>query len=423
MEKSLKNYTIKHLTITLLIVIAVWEVLFYALILDEVYDNVDDGLKNQKINILRAVYADSTLLDTKEFGVNQFIIIAADSISTKNVFSKEMTYMEYDDEMEPYRILRTGFYARNGKPYHLEIRTSTVEEDDFLINLTIALIALYILLIISIYFTNSIVLGRALKPLKSFVKTIQEYRFDGKTTIEPLQSKVKEFNTLEEKFTEMVKRNESIYHQQKLFLENASHELQTPLAITINKLELLLEDPGLGEKQLQEISETKRALHRMVSLNKSLLMLSKIENRQYLPQDNTNINKIITELTAEFTEIFDFKKLKLDFSETGQLYVRANHDLMVILFSNLLRNAIKYNYEGGKVTIDINPAQIRVSNTSLQPALDTTIAFKRFYKFTQDSTSTGLGLSIVESIVNTTPDISIEYQFLEKQHTFLVRKA
>lgn len=184
MAKSLKNYTLKHLAYALPLVVAIWAALFYAFILDEVYDNVDDGLKNQKINIIRQAYLDSTILNTREYGVNQFRIIPTDSIQKKNVFSREFIYMEYDAEMEPYRILRTGFYGPDGQAYSLEIRTSTVEEDDLIIDLSIALFVLYLLLLLTIFLINNGVLRRALKPLSRLTEDLQNYQFGNKTRSE-----------------------------------------------------------------------------------------------------------------------------------------------------------------------------------------------------------------------------------------------
>lgn len=96
MRVSLKNYTLRHLSISFLLIIAVWAALFYAYILDEVYDNVDDGLKNQKIEILREVYKNLNTLSTSEYGVNQFRILSAEgdvSFSEENHFSREFFYI------------------------------------------------------------------------------------------------------------------------------------------------------------------------------------------------------------------------------------------------------------------------------------------------------------------------------------------
>lgn len=422
MGKSLKNYTLKHLVYILLIVVAVWAGLFYAFILDEVYDNVDDGLKNQKINIIRQVYIDSTVLQTREFGINQFRILPSDSLRKVNIFSKEMIYMEYDDEMEPYRVLRTGFYAPDGLPYSLEIRTSTVEEDDFLIDLTVALVVLYLLIVFTLFLVNSFVLERALKPLKSLIKDLQNYKFGGGSRVQPVNSTVSEFIILDQKIQEMIDRNESLFLRQKQFIENASHELQTPLAITINKLDLLLENGDLNEAQSTEIEETKRSLLRMVNLNKSLLMLSRIENRQFGEKETVSIRTVLDEVLAELDEIIRFKNLTLRLENKEDFALCANRTLMIILVSNLLRNAIRYNTPQGIIEVTVRQNAFSISNTSLLPPLNPVIIFERFYKFSADNSSSGLGLSIVESIVKTYPELRINYSYSDDRHFFTIER-
>lgn len=423
MGKSLKTYTLKHLVYILLVVVAVWAGLFYAFILDEVYDNVDDGLKNQKINIIRQAYIDSTVLQTREFGINQFRILPSDTLRKANVFSKEMIYMEYDDEMEPYRVLRTGFYAPNGLPYSLEIRTSTVEEDDFLINLTIALVVLYLLIVITLFLVNSFVLERALKPLKSLTKDLQNYKFGGGSRVKPVSSTVSEFIILDQKIQEMIDRNENLFLRQKQFIENASHELQTPLAITINKLDLLLENGELTETQSTEIEETKNSLLRMVNLNRSLLMLSRIENRQFEEKEMVSIRAVSDELLAELDEIIRFKNLTLHLENPEDFTLYANRNLMSILVSNLLRNAIRYNTAPGRIEVRITKNAFSIANTSALPPLNPTIIFERFYKHSSDNNSSGLGLSIVESIIKTYPELQLDYSYREGQHFFTIKKT
>lgn len=422
MGNSLKTYTLKHLVYILLVIIAVWAGLFYAILLDEVYDNVDDGLKNQKINIIREAYADTTLLNIQDFGINQFRILPTDTLLKENRFSKELIYMEYDEELEPYRVLRTGFYAPSGKPYSLEIRTSTVEEDDFKINLTVSLLALYIMILITIYVVNSFVLKRALKPLQSIVQSLQSYRFGSRNSFKESESSVTEFIILNDKLKEMIARNEELFHQQKVFIENASHELQTPLAITINKLELLLDDPSLTEKQLTEINETKKSLHRMVNLNKSLLTLSKIDNRQFEEKSIISVNKVFEEINDDFKEILEFKNLTLLYKNDGEFELNASKNLVTILLSNLFRNAVRYNKENGEILVSIDKNSFKIANQSNLPPLNPTIIFERFYKYSDDKNSTGLGLSIVESIIKTYPELDITYSYEQGMHVFAIRR-
>ena len=421
MQVSLKNYTLRYLSIAFLIIITLWAALFYAFILEEVYDNVDDGLKNQKILILREVYADESLLSTYEYGVNQFRIRPVQSgekFSEKNHLDNEFFYMPYDDEMEPYRVLRTGFYAPDQTPYHLEIRTSTVEEDDLILNLTTALVVLYIVLILGVYLINELVLRRAWRPFRVILENLNLYRFGKKEALKALSTDILEFNQLHEEIHRMWGRNEQVFHEQKRFIENAAHELQTPLAITINKLELLMEDESLSETQLSQLIASKSSLQRLVNLNKALLMLSRIENKQYTKVETVCMNTLVQELIEDFCDFLSFKQVDLEFVEDGVLNVQVNKDLALVLVSNLIRNAIRYTSKAGYIRVYIGQRQLSISNTGSPRPLDQAQVFQRFHKGGQDSQSTGLGLAIVKSVVDTYPDLSIQYDYEESMHVF-----
>src|SRR5690554_2370259 len=391
--------------------------------MDEVYDNIDDGLKNQKIEIIREAYDNPELIkDTREFGINQFRILPANpsTFSDKNRFSNEEFYMHYDEEEEPYRVLRTGFYTRSGNPYDLEIRTSTVEEDDFLINLAFSLLVLYIVIALSIMLINYIVLAKALRPFQLILTGLRNYRFGNVRSFTPANSQVKEFDDLEKHIIHMIDRNEQIFEQQKRFIENASHELQTPLTVTISKLDLLMQDELLGEEPLSKIAEAKQSLLRMVGLNRSLLMLSRIENRQYHHVETISFNKLMKHLLEDLSDLVQFKELKLELIEKREFAPPYNADLALILISNLLRNAIKYNVKGGVLRIHIGSDSIDIGNTSTGEALNPQYIFERFHKGAQDSQSNGLGLSIVKSIVDNYPTITVSYSYQEDMHVFSI---
>ena len=150
MKISLKNYTLRYLTLTFLLILAVWAAVFYAYILDEVYDNIDDGLKDKKTLIIQNILRHPELLKINEFGIEDFRVYPSqEDFSDHNILSNAFFYMPFDDEDEPYRVLKTSFYDRDMNPYTLEIRTSTVEKDDLLFNLAIALGVLYVVLVLS----------------------------------------------------------------------------------------------------------------------------------------------------------------------------------------------------------------------------------------------------------------------------------
>jgi len=424
MSISLKNYTLKYLAAALLVIIAVWAALFYAVILDELYDNTDDGLKDLKIQIIRKAYTDDATLGINEFDFNQFKITPVSSAQYKegNFFRNELFYMEYDDEMEPYRILETYFLDGNGNHYRLEIRTSTVEEDDFGLDLFFALIFLYIFLVVSIVLINNIVLKKVWKPFYGTLENLGKYEFGKQYKPKQNTTEIREFKLLDQKIDKMIERNETAFTQQKQFIENASHELQTPLAIAISKLDLLIERETVPQEILTDLSETKHGLIRLVNLNKSLLLLSRIENNQYTDKREIEINEVVKHVLDDFTDLLQFKNIVLDFAETAVFKTVINPDLAYILISNLIRNAVKYNSTGGKIIVTVHAAEITIKNTAVvKEPLNVELIFNRFYKAANDNTSTGLGLSIVKSIAENHADLNIIYAFENNFHVFSVK--
>ena len=414
MKISLKNYTLRYLTLAFLLILAVWAVVFYAYILDEVYDNIDDGLKDKKTLIIQNILRHPELLQINEFGIEDFRVYPSqEDFSDRNILSNAFFYMPFDDEEEPYRVLKTGFYDRDMNPYTLEIRTSTVEKDDLLFNLAIALGVLYVVLVLSMYLINLLVINKIWRPFKGILSAIRRYEVGNKTELQPITTEVIEFNILHDNIQQMWQRNEKVFEEQKVFIENASHELQTPLAITLNKLELLANDPSLNEKQLIQ-------LMRMAHLNKALLMLTRIENQQYKEAKQVSFLSLTTDIIEDLSDLIAFKALEVDTEEISDFQVEMNPDLARILVSNLLRNAIKYTEKGGNIEILIEENRFQVKNTAKDAIrLDPSKIFQRFHKGQQDATSTGLGLAIVKSIAESY-HLKVYYTFEEEKHCFQV---
>lgn len=409
---KLQNYTLRYLAITLLAVIPIWAGLFYVLILDEVYDNIDDDLKNSKIIIIRQAFADEKLLNTPEFGINKFTIkpLPKGNYSYKDEFFTAAEFMEYDDDDEPIRTLKTVFNDKNGKPHELIIKASIVEEDELLEDLLLALLGLYVMLVISILVVNHFLLKRIWKSFHAILANLKNFKLGTGARIKSVSSPIDEFKTLAKEVEEMLQRNEMIYSSQKQFIENASHELQTPLAISINKLELFAENNTLPDEQMIEIGKITDTLNRLVRLNKSLLMLSKIENQQFSDEEPINFNELIRQLADDFSDLADFKKVTITIEETASLQFNMNKGLATALASNLLKNALIHNYQGGSVEFIINEHDFIISNSGTASSLNPEIIFNRFYRLTNTNESTGLGLAIVKSITNTY-SISIAYTF------------
>ena len=424
MSITLKNYTLKFLATALLIVIAVWTSLFYALMLEELYDNTDDGLKDQKIQIIRKAYENESILKQHQFDLNQYRItpvLVKDYLETDN-FRNENFFMEYDEEMEPYRVLETYFIDKNGNHHKLEIRTATVEEDDFIESLLIALVILYILIIASILIINNISLKKIWKPFYSTLNYLSDYQFGQNKKLISNKTPITEFKLLDSEIAKMISRNENSVYQQKQFIENASHELQTPIAVALNQIDVLLESDDLTQKNYLEINQIRNTLKRMSTLNQSLLMLSKIENQQFKDKEQVVFNSVVKTMISDFNSILEFKSIELVLIENGEFKTLINKDLAYSLLSNLIKNALKHNINNGKIIIEIDNLSLITKNTSNRKTpLNSEDIFRRFYKESEDHLSTGLGLSIVKTIIDNHSNMDISYAFEDPFHVFSLK--
>lgn len=418
---KLRNYTLRYLVIALLAVIALWATLFYMVIIEEVYDNIDDGLKNSKLLIVREARADKALLDTREYGIHQYKmepLAKGGNYDYDDHFINTFEYMEYDEDNEPVRLLETVFDDASGNPHKLTIRASMVEEDELMEDLMTALIALYIMLVVSIAAINHLILRKTWKSFYQMLDRLKNYRLGTGTKFESPESPVTEFKLLGRELETLLQRNEEIYTSQKQFIENASHELQTPLAISLNKLELFAEHNNLPETQMLEIEKISDTLNRLVRLNKSLLMLSKIENRQFTDEEAIDLGRLAQDLIADFEDLAEYKNVVVSYSQETNLPVNMSRGLAVVLLSNLIKNAIVHNTPGGTVTIALNSHSLSVSNTASGTALDNDAVFTRFYKASGSSQSTGLGLAIVKSVTSVY-GFGLSYSY-DGSHTFTI---
>ena len=217
----------------------------------------------------------------------------------------------------------------------------------------------------------------------------------------------------------LITQSKNAYISQKQFTENASHELQTPIAIIINKLELLLESEYLKEKDAKTIVEVLNISDRLKKINNSLLLLAKIENKQFLEQKNISINQVSKTLLSDLKELAEFKKIDIKIEEINDCNVTINSSLAEILISNLIKNAIFHNTENGKIHLNFSENKFTICNSGNIAALNPEIIFQRFTKNTTNNKSTGLGLAICMAICESY-GISLTYQFKENKHCFSV---
>lgn len=417
---KLIHYTFRNLSIPLFLILTVWACCFYAVILHEIDDETNDSLENYKEIIIRTVVADTALLhDHVDIMTKYYIreVPSSEARLDQDEFFDSTVYIDIEMENEPVRVLRTWFKASNQKYYELTIKTSTLEKDDLIQAILWSIVFLYFALLCCILFVTHLAFRKSFRPLYAIITWLKEYR-PGKPQ-SPLinDTVVEEFKILNLAVNESGRRSTEIYNQQKQFVENAAHELQTPLAICMNKLELLCENPDCTAEQLQEMAGLHHTLNGIVKLNKSLLLLSRIENGQFPETTDIHLNELVKKVGADLGEMYKHKQLTFSFHETAKpIHVFLNQSLATILVVNLLKNAFIHTPPKGEIRISIEGRNFLVSNTGAKE-LDHDMLFNRFGKQTHRKDSTGLGLAIVKSIAQLY-GIEISYRYINGFHAF-----
>lgn len=422
---KLLSYTYRKLALLLFLLMAVWGVLFYYAIIDEVVDETDDTLENYGEILMESALHDPSILET-EGSLMSFYkftpISEEEGRHYRQVFYDATVYIELEDEDEPVRVMCTAFRMPDGQYYELKLMISILERDDMVEAMLWYLGALFLLFLICTSIGIQLVLKGVFRPLHRLLDWLHCIQ-PGKE-VPPLDNptKIREFRQLSDAALDMGNRSYKAYEEQKQFIENASHELQTPLAIVRGKVELLAESEGMTEQQMEQLDEIYATLGRAVKLNKSLLLLSRIENGQYTEMEDVSVDEILDELLPDLMDIYEHKQVRLIRKREEQPFIiRCNHSLAQILVSNLVKNSLLHNREGGELQVFTTPASLVIRNTGDVP-LDGEKLFRRFYHgMDGKKDSTGLGLAIARSIALSS-SLKLTYEWQNGTHAFRLVK-
>lgn len=422
---KLLSYTYCKLALLLFLLMAVWGVLFYYAIIDEVVDETDDTLENYGEILMESALHDPSILET-EGSLMSFYkftpISEEEGRHYRQVFYDATVYIELEDEDEPVRVMCTAFRMPDGQYYELKLMISILERDDMVEAMLWYLGALFLLFLICTSIGIQLVLKGVFRPLHRLLDWLHCIQ-PGKE-VPPLDNptKIREFRQLSDAALDMGNRSYKAYEEQKQFIENASHELQTPLAIVRGKVELLAESEGMTEQQMEQLDEIYATLGRAVKLNKSLLLLSRIENGQYTEMEDVSVDEILDELLPDLMDIYEHKQVRLIRKREEQPFIiRCNHSLAQILVSNLVKNSLLHNREEGELQVLTTPTSLVIKNTGDVP-LDGEKLFRRFYHgMDGKKDSTGLGLAIARSIALSS-SLKLTYEWQDGMHTFRLVK-
>lgn len=321
---------------------------------------------------------------------------AADKIIDRK-FSSVNLYSKNQDEYVSYRQL-TFTVTVAGKIYKVDVRKSQEETEDLVQLILKITLAMVLLLLLTLFLINRFVLNKMWKPFDSTLQQIKQFNLSGKDEVHLEQTNINEFTELNAAVSLMTKRVSQDYNEIKNFTENASHEIQTPLAIIKSKLELLSQSENLKEEQMDTIQSISETTNRLSKLNQSLILLTKIDNQQFSETEKVNISALMLHHLNNYEELLHAKQIAVTSNIEPDVKLIMNETLAEILILNLFTNAIKHNIDKGSIQITLNKRFFSISNTGVKLESEPAELFERFKKDKVNSDSLGLGLSIVKKI-------------------------
>ena len=412
-----------RLSAVLIPLMALWATLFYFMTVDEINDEADDALADYSELIIVRMLAGRELPPLNSGSNNSYSITPvpreyADSKSHIEYYDAEV-YIPEKEETEPARILSTIFCDNDDNYYELKVAMPTFEKEDLVRTILFWIALLYLVLLLTLIGVTTWIFHRSMRPLYELLHWLDRYTPGRRTEPVPDNTSVSEFRRLNAAAQRAVDRSEKLFERQKQFIGNASHELQTPLAVMGNRIEWLLDNTELDERQIGELLGIQRTLGGVVRLNKTLLLLTKIDNGQFPESTDVFIPALVQESVEVFSEIYEDKEIEVDFPRPDSLVVRMNESLARTLTGNLLKNAFIYTPAHGRISISIKGRTLEIANTGETP-LDADHIFDRFYKSGGREGSLGLGLAIVGA-VQRYYGLEVKYRFEEKMHVFSVK--
>lgn len=414
--KLIQKTSRTYLLLSAIIFILSGVMLFF--VLTSVMNNrLDEKLIYNKEVIAKRIKYDYPLTifdEPEELTSSEKVLYPNDTIIFKDtLIFHALEDVEGAEEYEKYRQL-TAYETLQGVRYKIVTRNSLVRNQDFVSIITLSTVIFILLLLTGLLILNTQIAKKIWKPFYTNLDRLKHFSIQDQNAIQLERSNVDEFIELNSSIKGLTQKLQSDFNNLKEFSENASHEMQTPLAIMQSKIELLLQSTDVTKDQSEQLQSIYQAGQRLSKLNKTLLLLAKVENQQFSTKEEISLKEIVERQLENYEDFIINKNLKVT-TELSDNNIITNNVLADTLISNLLSNAIKHNIPNGTIDI-IHVRDILIfSNTGLPLDQDPENLFSRFKKASTLKDSLGLGLAIVKKICEVN-DWQISYSYQDNTH-------
>jgi len=419
MNKKLLQKTSRLYLIYAVVILIVSAPIFYYLTEKLYLDDADEALLLNKIEFLQYSLPKLKKSDIPTWNkFNRENKIIESGVNSKDTLFYKNYYDTLLAENEPYRELNFPIVIE-GTPYTYSSKINLVEKEDLITNIAILFLIMLLLLLGGLLLITKRISNTIWKPFYETLEKIEQFEIDKSENFSLTNTKIDEFNRLNQSIKNLVEKNTSIYMNQREFVENAAHELQTPLAIFQAKIDTLIQIPGYSSVQYEMLNGLNESVARLHHINKNLLLLSKLEHNSYQDKQSVLLNGLLLKHFDFFEEQASPKHIKISLKIVEQVEVITNPILAEILINNLIINAIRHNIENGIINIVLSQKAIVFSNTGKLESLKVEKIFSRFSKQTSSDQGNGLGLAIVKKIASINK-WNVRYSFSDHIHSFTV---
>ncbi|KRD10305.1 histidine kinase [Flavobacterium sp. Root901] len=418
-KKKLLHKTTQSFLIYAVIILLISAPVFYYISEWLYVYETEEVLLMHKGDFIKDSHQNFTQADIDSFNkYNRDVTIVPDMGIKKDSIVGKMIYDSIAKEEEPFYLIYAPV-SINGKPYTYVEKINLLEMEGMVFSIAAMFLFIIIILLIGIIWLSKATSNKLWKPFYNTLNQIHDFEIDKNKPPQFIRTDIDEFDRLNKSLEQLIEKNTVIYKSQREFVENAAHELQTPLALFQTKIDTLSQ-LELNEEQSNLIGSLSKDVSRLNRLNKNLLLLSKIDNEIYLEKTEVSINDYIKKHLDFFTEQAASKNLTIITEFTSDLKVNSNPALTEVLINNLFLNAIRHNEKNGKIVITTLDNELIFLNSGQNMPLVIEKLFNRFSKNNPSSQGNGLGLAIIKKIAKLNK-WEINYSFYNDHHSFSVK--
>ncbi|WP_073000152.1 sensor histidine kinase [Mariniphaga anaerophila] len=406
---KLIKQTYKYTSLWIIPIIVIGSLFSYFIIEFIAYEEVDEFLTYE---MERLVKYHKEYNDLPDFHKLEKVI--EDVKYDSPVFKDTLILEPGDNEMVPYRQLWFSI-NHNGRDFTLVLQHLLLGRDDIARGAFLIISGLALLVVFFTFLSVTRVTGKIWNPFYDTLHKITRFKIS-----EPVprfsSSDIDEFNALNSTLNVLLKKTTEDYRHNKEFNENASHELQTHLAVIKANAEALLSSPKGNAEELESVRKIYSAATQLSQVQKSLLLLSKINNREFSNNVNLNFEEPLRNVLGLFEETIDIREIELTHS-TEPCNVFMDAGLAEVLANNLVKNAVKHNIQKGFISIKLTADMLEIENSGTPHAGNPELLLLRFSK--GENGNSGIGLAIVKEICDLY-NFKIQYEIKNAIHKITI---